>query len=71
MKKIILFLVVVGLGFFGWKMYSSRGTSASETPESNVKKVENTNSAPTEVAPVAEPSTAAETSVQVLPSPKQ
>lgn len=68
MKKIILFLVIVGLGFFGWKMYTSRGSAASGTPDSTVKKVENTNSAPAEVV---EPSTTAETSVQVLPSPKQ
>ena len=68
MKKIILFLVVVGLGFFGWKMYSSRTASVNTPPDSTVKKVEESKPAPSEVAPVAEPTTAAKTSVEVLPA---
>lgn len=63
MKKIILFLILVAVAFGGWKYFSSR--QADDSPVNTVEE-SNTVSANEEASP--EPTTAAQTSVQVLPA---
>lgn len=64
MKKFVLFLVVVGLGFFGYKMYAAK-SNVTALPAVDQANQEDSAKTSVEVAP-----TIAKTSVEVLPATK-